>query len=242
MHNRIEAVQNAILNACQTAQRPIEQVQLLAVTKTHPFETIRTAYSLGLRAFGENYVQEGVDKVIAFRIAEPDNHVVWHFIGPLQSNKTRVVAEHFDWVHGVDRLKIAQRLSEQRPINASPLNVLIQVNISAEASKSGCTPESVLALAQQVVLLPRLKLRGLMTIPAAIDPTADEASQRLPFIALAKLHADLKAQLADEHAEVFDTLSMGMSDDFPHAIAAGATLIRIGSALFGTRPTKPSHS
>ncbi|AXF85757.1 hypothetical protein DTO96_101493 [Ephemeroptericola cinctiostellae] len=236
LEQQIRRITSTIHDACIAAQRSPDAVQLLAVTKTHPIETIQAAYALGLKRFGENYVQEGVDKIIALRGILPDNQAIWHFIGPLQSNKTRPVAEHFAWVHGIDRLKIAQRLSEQRPTHLPPLNVLIQVNISDESSKSGCAPDSALALALEIIQLPRLTLRGLMTIPAAIDPQANEATQCAPFVAMAQLHAKIKAHLPHDAAPAFDTLSMGMSDDYPHAIAAGSTLVRIGSALFGRRP------
>lgn len=231
----IQKVTRAIDDACLVSHREVDSVQLLAVTKTHPVDIVQNAYELGLRAFGENYVQEGVDKISALNELIPNNQAIWHFIGPLQSNKTRPVAEHFAWVHGIDRLKIAQRLSEQRPSALPPLNVLIQVNISDEASKSGCAPAEALELALHMIVLPNLTLRGLMTIPAAIDKQADETAQRSPFVELAQLHAQIKSKLPAEQARHFNTLSMGMSDDFPHAIAAGATLIRVGSALFGAR-------
>ena len=231
----IQCVSADIHEACIAAQRSVDSVQLLAVTKTHPVHIVEAAYALGLKSFGENYVQEGVDKIIAFHLNQPNNDAIWHFIGPLQSNKTRLVAEHFAWVHGVDRLKIAQRLSEQRPADKAPLNVLIQVNISDEDSKSGCVPDQVFDLAQQIILLPQLTLRGLMAIPAAINPQADETAQRAPFLAMSQLHAQVKAQLPSDVAANFDTLSMGMSDDYRHAIAAGSTMVRIGSALFGAR-------
>ena len=236
LEQQIQRITSAIHDACTTAQRAPDTVQLLAVTKTHPIETIQAAYALGLRGFGENYVQEGVDKIIALHRLIPDNQAIWHFIGPLQSNKTRSIAEHFAWVHGIDRLKIAQRLSEQRPVHLPSLNVLIQVNISDESSKSGCTPDSALELALQIIDLPHLTLRGLMSIPEAIDPDADETIQCAPFVAMAQLHTNIKAHLPHDAASVFDTLSMGMSDDYQHAIAAGSTLVRIGSALFGRRP------
>ena len=236
LEQHLQRVTSSMNDACIAAQRATDAVQLLAVTKTHPIDTIQAAYALGLRHFGENYVQEGVDKITTLHRIFPDNQAIWHFIGPLQSNKTRPIAEHFAWVHGIDRLKIAQRLSEQRPTHLPPLNVLIQVNISDENSKSGCAPENALELALHIIQLPHLTLRGLMTIPAAIDPHADEATQCAPFIAMAQLHAKIKAHLPHEAASAFDTLSMGMSDDYPHAIAAGSTLVRIGSALFGRRP------
>lgn len=235
----IQKIKHSIADSCGSCQRSVDSVLLLAVTKTHPVSVLEHAYQLGLRAFGENYVQEGVAKISALNELIPHHEAIWHFIGPLQSNKTKPVAEHFAWVHGVERFKIAQRLSEQRPSSMANLNVLIQVNISDENSKSGCEPADALELALQIIELPHVTLRGLMTIPAAIDQHADELTQQAPFKALAQLHATIKSHLPEPHAAMFDTLSMGMSDDFPHAIAAGATLIRVGSALFGARPSQP---
>lgn len=207
------------------AGRPAGAVTLLAVSKTQPAEAVRAAHAAGQGAFGENYVQEGVAKTQALA----DLPLAWHFIGPIQSNKTRAIAEHFAWVHSVDRLKIAQRLSEQRPADMPPLQVLIQVNIDDEASKAGVTPAELPALAQAVVALPRLRLRGLMCIPR---PGNVEA-----FQALAKTLQDLHATIPG-----LDTLSMGMSDDLEPAVAAGATMVRIGTAIFGARayPTSPT--
>ena len=194
---------------------------------------MREAFAAGERRFGENYVQEGVDKIDA--LAELRGQVEWHLIGPLQSNKTRVVAERFDWVHSVDRLKIAQRLAEQRPAGLPPLNVCLQVNISAEDSKSGLAPGEVAEVARAVAALPALRLRGLMAIP---EPAASLEAQRLPHRALAGLMAELNRDLGLG----LDTLSMGMSADMDAAILEGATMVRVGSAIFGARarPASPS--
>lgn len=221
--NNLQAIRAAIAAAAERSGRTPQSVQLLAVSKTFPAQAIREAYAGGQTAFGENYVQEALEKIAALR----DLPLEWHFIGPLQSNKTRAIAEHFAWVHSVDRLKIAQRLSEQRPPQLPPLNVCVQVNVSGEASKSGVAPEAAPQLARQIAVLPRLKLRGLMTIPA---PAKDEAAQRPPFARLRGLWQDLNGQGLH-----LDTLSMGMSHDFAAAIAEGATLVRIGTAIFGTR-------
>ena len=224
-----------VASACRAAQRPADEVQLLAVSKTHPVESVQAAYNAGARNFGENYVQEGTEKIEAFDERQPEHQAIWHFIGPLQSNKTRLVAEYFDWVHAIDSLKIAQRLNEQRPTSRAPLNVCIQVNIDDQASKSGCTPAQAIELALQITALPHLRLRGLMAIPAPLDAQADESAQSAPFIALRTLFEQIKKQLPTEHAAHFDTLSMGMSDDYPQAIAAGSTMVRIGTAIFGAR-------
>ncbi|EJN27460.1 YggS family pyridoxal phosphate-dependent enzyme [Pseudomonas sp. GM80] len=218
--DNISHVGSRIQTATQAAHRPVNSVQLLAVSKTKPAETLREAYAAGLRDFGENYLQEALGKQLELA----DLPLIWHFIGPIQSNKTRAIAEHFDWVHSVDRLKIAQRLSEQRPAELPPLNICIQVNVSGEVSKSGCTPDDLPALAAAISTLPRLKLRGLMAIP---EPTDDRAEQDAAFAAVQKLQASLDLPL--------DTLSMGMSHDLESAIAQGATWVRIGTALFGAR-------
>jgi pyridoxal phosphate enzyme (YggS family) len=202
-------------------------VQLLAVSKTFGPDAVQAAVAAGQRAFGENYLQEALDKMRAVAELVPGVALEWHFIGPIQSNKTRPIAEHFDWVHTVEREKIAQRLSEQRPEGMAPLNICLQVNISGEASKSGVAPQDVAALAHQVAALPNLTLRGLMAIP---EPADDFAQQRLPF---AQLHA-LYQQLRADGLEL-DTLSMGMSADMRAAIAEGATIVRVGSAIFGAR-------
>ncbi|MCO4888971.1 YggS family pyridoxal phosphate-dependent enzyme [Cupriavidus sp. WGtm5] len=221
----LQAVRQGIAAAAQQAGRQPADVALLAVSKTVSPDRIRAAYAAGQREFGENYVQEGIDKIAA--LADLRGHLQWHFIGPLQSNKTRPVAEHFDWVHTIDRLRIAERLSTQRPAGMPALQVCIQVNISGEASKSGVAPAEVPALAHAVAALPKLRLRGLMAIP---EPAHDSAAQRRPFAAM---RAMLQALRADGLA--LDTLSMGMSGDMDAAIAEGATLVRIGTAIFGAR-------
>ena len=223
---RLDAVQARIDAACAGAGRDPAGVRLVAISKTFPSETVRAVYAAGQHVFGENYVQEGVDKLTALADL-PGPAIEWHFIGPLQSNKTRPVAEHFAWVHGIDRLKIAERLSEQRPADLPPLNVCIQVNVSGEESKSGITPAQAAELAHAIAGLPRLKLRGLMAIP---PPSRDPAQQRRHFAAV----RELKAQLT--HAGIMlDTLSMGMSADLEAAVAEGATIVRVGTALFGAR-------
>ncbi|WP_019452030.1 YggS family pyridoxal phosphate-dependent enzyme [Cupriavidus sp. BIS7] len=221
----LQAVKNDIAAAAQQAGREASAVSLLAVSKTVSAERVREAFQAGQHAFGENYVQEGLDKIAA--LDDLRSRIQWHFIGPLQSNKTRPVAEQFDWVHAIDRLKIAERLSAQRPAGMAPLQVCIQVNISDETTKSGVPPKDVLALAQAVAALPNLRLRGLMAIPAPAD---DPAAQRQPFAAL----RELLDQLRQAGLQV-DTLSMGMSADMDAAIAEGATLVRIGTAIFGAR-------
>ena len=223
--DKLQQVRARIAQACASASRPVQSVTLLVVTKTYGPEAVREAFEAGERRFGENYVQEGVDKIAA--LAELRSCIDWHLIGPLQSNKTRVVAEQFDWVHSVDRLKIAQRLSEQRPTHLPPLQVCLQVNISGEASKSGVMPAEVAELARAVAVLPRLRLRGLMAIP---EPAASFDAQRAPHRALCKLMHTLQAE-----GLALDTLSTGMSADLEAAIAEGATLVRIGSAIFGQR-------
>jgi pyridoxal phosphate enzyme (YggS family) len=216
----ISTLGERISAAAQAAQRDPASVGLLAVSKTKPAQALREAYAAGLRDFGENYLQEALGKQLELA----DLPLCWHFIGPIQSNKTRAIAENFAWVHSVDRLKIAQRLSEQRPAELPPLNICIQVNVSGEASKSGCTPADLPALAEAISALPRLKLRGLMAIP---EPTDDHAEQNAAFAAVSTLQAQLNLPL--------DTLSMGMSHDLEAAIAQGATWVRIGTALFGAR-------
>ncbi|RAI67370.1 YggS family pyridoxal phosphate-dependent enzyme [Pseudomonas fluorescens] len=224
--DNILEVSSRIHAATLAANRAENSVQLLAVSKTKPAHDLREAYAAGLRDFGENYLQEALGKQLELA----DLPLIWHFIGPIQSNKTRAIAEHFDWVHSVDRLKIAQRLSEQRPADLPPLNICIQVNVSGEASKSGCTPADLPALANTINALPRLKLRGLMAIP---EPTEDRAAQDAAFAAVQSLQASLNLPL--------DTLSMGMSHDLESAIAMGATWVRIGTALFGARGSSPMH-
>ncbi|EDO25543.1 predicted protein [Nematostella vectensis] len=209
-----------IREAAQASQRDCGSIGLLAVSKTKPAEAIRQAFAAGTRDFGENYLQEALEKQVELS----DLPLTWHFIGPIQSNKTKPIAEHFAWVHSVDRLKIAQRLSDQRPAHLPALNICLQVNVSGEASKSGCNPDELPALAQAVTQLPNLCLRGLMTIP---EPTDDPVEQRAAFARLRELQQDLNLDL--------DTLSMGMSHDLEAAIAEGATWVRIGTALFGAR-------
>lgn len=223
----LQQVWQAIAAAAAQAGRDPATVLLLAVSKTFGPEAVIEAAGAGQRAFGENYLQEAIDKQQAVRALRPDLALEWHFIGPIQSNKTRPVAEHFDWVHSVDREKIARRLSEQRPANLPPLNICLQVNVSGEASKSGIAPADLPALAQAVAALPRLRLRGLMAIP---EPAQDIESQRKPFAQLRALQQQLRAIGIDT-----DTLSMGMSADMPAAIAEGATIVRIGTAIFGQR-------
>jgi pyridoxal phosphate enzyme (YggS family) len=222
--DNIALVGARIRAASLAAQRAEDSVQLLAVSKTKPSQALREAYAAGVRDFGENYLQEALGKQQELN----DLPLIWHFIGPIQSNKTRSIAEHFDWVHSVDRLKIAQRLSEQRPAELPPLNICIQVNVSGEASKSGCTPADLPALASAISALPRLKLRGLMAIP---EPTEDRAAQDAAFAAVGALNKHLQ----DSLNLPLDTLSMGMSHDLEAAIAQGATWVRIGTALFGAR-------
>ncbi len=219
----LKLVRDLLAEAAQKAGRCPESVRLLAVSKKQPLAAILEAAAAGQRDFGENLVQEGVSK--ASELAP--NDLCWHFIGHLQTNKTRAVAEHFDWVHSIDRLKIARRLSDQRPRDLPPLNVCLQVNIDDERSKSGVAAANVRALARQVTALPNLSLRGLMCIPAIRD---DFAAQREPFARL----RELSEALVSDGFEL-DTLSMGMSDDFEAAIAEGATIVRIGTAVFGPR-------
>lgn len=218
--DNIGLVSQRIRAAADAVQRDASSVHLLAVSKTKPAQAVRDAYAAGLHDFGENYLQEALGKQADLT----DLPLSWHFIGPIQSNKTRAIAENFAWVHSVDRLKIAQRLSEQRPADLPPLNICIQVNVSGEASKSGCTPADLPALATAISALPRLKLRGLMAIP---EPTEDRAEQDAAFATVRDLQASLNLPL--------DTLSMGMSHDLESAIAQGATWVRIGTALFGAR-------
>jgi pyridoxal phosphate enzyme (YggS family) len=223
----LQAVEATIQAACDAAARPRSTVQLLAVSKMFPPEAVLEAVDAGQRAFGENYLQEGVDKIAAVAKARPGMLLEWHFIGPIQSNKTRPIAASFSWVHTVERLKIAQRLSEQRPPELGPLNICLQVNISGEASKSGAHPEEVPELARAVSMLPNLRLRGLMAIP---EPEADLKQQRIPFARLRALAQDIV-----KDGIFLDTLSMGMSGDMRAAILEGASIVRVGSAIFGAR-------
>ena len=222
---KLQQVHARIVTACTAAGRDAAGVQLLAVSKTFPADAVRAAHAAGQRAFGENYVQEGVTKIEA--LADLRGSLQWHCIGPLQSNKTRPVAEQFDWVHSVDRLKIAQRLNEQRPAHLPPLNVCLQVNVDGGANKSGVAPEQALALARAVAALPRLRLRGLMAIP---EPAPDFTMQRALFERAAAVFDAIRAD-----GIALDTLSLGMSADLEAAIAAGSTMVRVGTAIFGSR-------
>lgn len=225
--DNLQAVRMAIVEAAHTAGRDPAAIQLLAVSKTFGPEDVVEAAANGQVAFGENYLQEALDKMAAVQALQPGLALSWHFIGPIQSNKTRQIASHFDWVHAVDREKTAQRLSDQRPEGLPPLNICLQVNISDEVSKSGVAPEDVSALAHKLAALPGLRLRGLMAIP---EPAQDGAQQRAPFARMRELLARLRA----EGLEV-DTLSMGMSGDLAAAVAEGSTIVRIGTAIFGHR-------
>ena len=219
----LQAVRGRISSAARAAGREPAAVSLLAVSKTHAAALIREAHAAGQRAFGENYVQEAEAKMASLA----DLPLEWHLVGPLQSNKTRTVAERFQWVHTVDREKVARRLSEQRPQGLPPLEALVQVNVSGEASKSGVAPQDAAALARVVAKLPRLRLRGLMAVP---EPTPDAGVQRARFAELRRLYESLRRE-----GFALDTLSMGMSDDMEAAIAEGSTLVRIGTAIFGKR-------
>ena len=223
---RLQTLARRIDAAIARFSRQPGSVTLLAVSKTRSSEELRALAAQGITRFGENYLQEALDKISDLQ----ELKLEWHFIGPIQSNKTRSIAEHFDWVHSVDRLKIAERLSEQRPPELPPLNICLQVNISGEGSKSGISLEALPELAEEVARLPRLKLRGLMAIPA---PAEGFDAQCRPFMALRLAMEELNAR-----GMALDTLSMGMSDDLEAAVAEGATLVRIGTALFGPRPPK----
>jgi pyridoxal phosphate enzyme (YggS family) len=227
LHDKLHAVQVRIAAACAASCRAADSVQLLAVSKTFSADDVRQVAACGQRDFGENYIQEGVDKIIALQGCHPA--LVWHCIGPMQSNKTKLVAEHFDWAHTVDRLKIAQRLNDQRPAHLPPLNVCLQVNIDGGETKSGIAPADVLALAAKVAKLPRLALRGLMTIPDPVDG----------FDAQVAVHAKARAMFDEVKAALnlpqFDTLSMGMTGDLEAAVQAGSTMVRVGTAIFGGR-------
>jgi len=268
LRENYEQVLRRIRQACEASGRPTGSVRLLAVSKAFPAASVLELAALGQRAFGENYLQEALDKIAACRdgrsapaagreaIEPPGRQVLewpghevlewperevleWHFIGPIQSNKTRPIAEHFDWVHSVDREKIARRLAEHRPGGLPPLNLCLQVNVSGEQSKSGVGPGEAMALATAVAGLPRVRLRGLMAIP---EPSADATLQRVRFAALRRMHERIRAALAVDAARDFDTLSMGMSADLESAVMEGATIVRVGSALFGSRPAKQAVS
>jgi PLP dependent protein len=221
--SNLQAVRVRIAKAAEQAGRTSGEIALLAVSKTWPIGCVLAAAAAGQQAFGENYVQEGVAKALA----TVDHNLEWHFIGPLQSNKTRPVAEHFAWVHSLERLKIAERLSAQRPTDLPPLQVCVQVNVSGEDSKSGCAPVDAAALCQAIAGLPHMTLRGLMAIPEPVD---DFAAQRTPFRRLRDIYENIRAL-----GIPLDTLSMGMSHDLEAAVAEGATIVRIGTAIFGER-------
>lgn len=226
LNDRFAAVRQRLAAAAAAAGRDLQSITLLAVSKTFPAQSVAQLAALGQTAFGENYVQEALDKITALRPDWPA--LQWHFIGPLQSNKTRDVAAQFDWVHSIDRLKLAQRLSAQRPPTLPPLQICIQVNLDGEATKSGVAPMEAGALAAAVAALPNLRLRGLMCIP---EPRVGFAAQREPFARL----RELRDAIATEHGLTLDTLSMGMSADLEAAVLEGATIVRVGSALFGPR-------
>ena len=232
IEGKLQQLRRRVAAACAQADRDVNAVTLLAVSKTFGPDAVAQALAAGQHAFGENYIQEGVEKILALRASHPGAGLEWHCIGPVQSNKTRLVATHFDWVHSVDRLKIAQRLSEQRPPELAPLQVCLQVNVDGGATKSGVTPGELPALAAAVAALPRLRLRGLMCIP---EPTDSFESQRAVFLQARALFDDLNASGLG-----LDTLSMGMSDDLDAALAAGATLVRVGRAVFGSRAADAS--
>ena len=223
--DKLQQVRTRIDAACKACGRDPASVRLLAVSKTFPEAALRAAHAAGQSAFGENYVQEGVAKIQA--LADLRSAIEWHCIGPLQSNKTRVVAEHFDWVHSIDRLKIAQRLSEQRPAHLPPLQLCLQVNVDGGANKSGVTPPQALALARQVVELPNVRLRGLMAIP---EPAESFEEQRALFLRATALYEEMRAA-----GMPLDVLSLGMSADPEAAVAAGSTMVRVGTAIFGGR-------
>lgn len=229
--NNLQQVLGRMAQACAAVHRDPAAVHLLAVSKTFGAQAVVDAVQAGQRAFGENYIQEGVDKIAAVRAALPDVALQWHCIGPIQSNKTRLVAEHFDWVHTVDRLKIAERLSAQRPGDRAPLQVCLQVNVDGAPTKSGVAPGDALALAAAVAKLPRLRLRGLMSIP---DHADDYATQLALHQRASALFAQIRAA-GGAGLEQFDTLSLGMTADLEAAIAAGSTLVRVGTGIFGGR-------
>jgi pyridoxal phosphate enzyme (YggS family) len=230
IEGNLQQVRERLKQACARAERDVSTVSLLAVSKTFDADAVCLALAAGQHAFGENYVQEGTEKIAALRVLRPDAALQWHCIGPLQSNKSRPVAEQFDWVQSVDRLKIAQRLSEQRPPDLPALQVCLQVNVDGGANKSGVAPDQLLELARAVAGLPRLRLRGLMCIP---EPAPDFESQKALFLRAKVLFDELNAQ-----GMQLDTLSMGMSDDMEAAVAAGSTMVRVGRAVFGSRPAK----
>jgi len=225
--NNLQAVRQQIIHAARVAGRSADEIQLVAVSKNVNAETVVEAARAGQYAFGENYLQEALDKIVAVREFSPDLVLEWHFIGPIQRNKTRLIAQNFSWVHAVDRLLIAERLSAQRPDNLPPLNICIQINISEEETKSGVPLNQAAQLARQIAVLPHLRLRGLMVIPELVEKTEQ---QRIPYHQINVLQQQLNQQ-----GLPLDTLSMGMSADLDAAIAEGSTLVRIGTAIFGVR-------
>ena len=227
LREHYEGVLARIHAACDKAHRPAGSVRLIAVSKTFAADHVLALAALGQRAFGESYLQEALAKISDCTHERPDLALEWHFVGPIQSNKTRPIAEHFAWVHSIEREKIARRLHEQRPDGMAPLNACVQVNVSGEASKSGCAPGEALALAGAIAAMPRLRLRGVMAIP---EPTEDPVRQREQFAAVRAVFDAIRAAGFD-----VDTLSMGMSGDLEAAIAEGATIVRVGTALFGER-------
>jgi PLP dependent protein len=227
IHDNLLAIRNEIETIASKCKRDPNTIELIAVSKTKPVQQITEAINAGQFSFGENYVQEGIEKIQYFKKTMPSQLLTWHFIGPLQSNKSKLVAENFDWMHTIDRFKIAQRLNDQRPTSMAKLNVLIQVNISQEASKSGVAPEEVAGLVKQIIALPNLNLRGLMVIPEIED---DFSKQLNVFTRMQELLHSLQADYP-----FMDTLSMGMSSDMQAAIVAGSTMVRIGTAIFGAR-------
>jgi pyridoxal phosphate enzyme (YggS family) len=240
IENNISSVTQRVKQAARDAQRDPAEVLLLAVSKTRSAEDIRCAIDAGLTNFGENYVQEALEKIALLNNLSKElgdelgrENLHWHFIGPLQSNKTRVVAENFDWVHSVDRLKIAQRLSEQRPAELGPLNICLQVNIDSEASKSGFSNDETLSAALEIIKLPNLRLRGLMAIP---QPQQTVEKQKIAFAGLYNLRDQINRSL--DNSEKLDTLSMGMSNDLEAAISQGSTMVRVGTDIFGKRDVK----
>jgi hypothetical protein len=228
---RLQQVHARIEKAARAAGRDPQHITLVAVSKTFGADRIREALAVGQHRFGENYLQEAIAKIDEVARTEGRHPVEWHFVGPIQSNKTRELAERFDWVQSLDRPKVAQRLSQQRPAGRPPLNVLLQVNVSGETTKHGAGPDQVVELARQVAPLPRLRLRGLMAIP---EPTADPLRQRAAFARLRELVEQLRRELGSAGATL-DTLSMGMSDDLEAAVAEGSTMVRVGTAIFGAR-------
>lgn len=227
VRDNLLTIKSTIQKIAEKCERDPNTIELIAVSKTKPVALIKQAIDAGQLSFGENYVQEGVEKILHFKQTQPNTPLTWHFIGPLQSNKSKLVAEHFDWMHTIDRFKIAQRLNDQRPTSMAKLNVLIQVNISHEASKSGILPEQVADLAKQIIALPNLKLRGLMAIPEIEN---DFDKQLHVFTKMQELLHSLQTDYP-----FMDTLSMGMSNDMQAAIVAGSTMVRIGTAIFGAR-------